>query len=396
MKEKRANLGVLPFLLLCGIVAFVGRGDTLAEDSGLSGQWINSHWFHPLPPMGKKPTGFSDLEASLIPKDCGECHEKQYSDWSASRHSKSMGNGVVGQFHPPWIDDKMRVSCQECHAPLYEQNPVVVAGGEIVKNRLYKKDVASYGVSCAVCHVRKHVRYGPIPRKLQDPDTPHNGFIEKNDFNSSEFCKPCHQFNPNGRSLNGKLMQDTYEQWKRSPAAKEGKVCASCHMPDRKHIFQGVHHEQMVNEGLSVDLERGAEYATLSVKNTGVGHKFPTYVTPKVVVSGKVINLDGKAVDGTLKEYYIQWSVSLDLSEEYFDTRLDPDETLKAYFKFPMEHSGNIFEIDIRVYPDEFYRRFYEAMIANPPKGVDVPMLKKALKEVKSSDFSVYNRRVAF
>jgi len=41
-------------------------------------------------------------------------------------------------------------------------------------------------------------------------------------FLSSEFCQSCHQFAPDGLALNGKLLENTYAEWKASRFAPEG------------------------------------------------------------------------------------------------------------------------------------------------------------------------------
>ena len=391
------------FLIVAVAVFFLGAGLVYMRpfspepvESSSSPDWLTSYWHRPLAPQGKAPEHFSDLEASLMPEDCGNCHESQYEAWQTSRHGNSMGPGIMGQFGYPWLDVGSVAFCQECHAPLYEQQPAIPAGQQYIPNRLYDEKLRNKGLACAVCHVRKHKRYGPTPRNVVDPDTPHDGFTIVEDFNRSEFCKSCHQFNPGDRSLNGKLMEDTYEQWRASKYAKEGTQCADCHMPDRKHSFAGIHSPEMVKKGMTVKIDRKSGSVTVYVTNSGTGHKMPTYLTPKISVIGKVVTLEGEVIRETVVEKAIQWMASMDLRQEFFDTRLDPGETFTAKFDFPEKYKGNIYEIEVRVFPDEFYRRFYEALIANPPGGVKVGLIKKALEEANNSDFSVYNRKLDF
>jgi hypothetical protein len=382
-------------MLAAGLVYLRPSANGAVEKSS-SPDWLTSYWHRPLGPQGRPPDHFSDIEASLLPEDCGTCHEDQYEAWQTSRHSQSMGNGIMGQFGPPWLDIGAVNFCQECHAPLYEQQPHIISGGAFVKNRLYKENLRLKGVTCAVCHVRKHVRHGPPPRDVVDPDTPHDGFKIIKDFNRSEFCKYCHQFEPGDRSLNGKLMEDTYEQWKASKYAKEGKQCAGCHMPDRKHGWEGIHSPEMVKKGMTVRIDRKSSGATVYVTNSGTGHKLPTYITPKISVIGKVVSMDGEVIRETVVEKAIQWMSDLSLRHEFFDTRLDPGETFTAHFDFPEKYKGNLYEIEVRVFPDEFYRRFYESLLQNPPGGINMVMIKKALEEARSSDFAVYSRKLEF
>ena len=368
-----------------------GEGESVPDSD-----WLAAYWHRPLAPQGSPPESFSDLEASLLPEDCGTCHEDQYEAWQTSRHGLAMGYGIMSQFGPPWLDDGSVAFCQECHAPLYEQQPLIAAGRDFITNRLYVKKLRKNGVACAVCHVRKHVRHGPPPRKQMDPDTPHNGFKIIKDFNRSEFCKSCHQFNPGERSLNGKLVQDTYEQWKASTYASQGVQCANCHMPDRRHGFAGIHSPEMVKKAMTIKVNRESNSATIYITNSGAGHKLPTYLTPKIAVTGRVITREGEIIKETVEEKAIQWLASLDLRQEHFDTRLDPGETFTAKFDFPEKYRGNIYEIEVRVYPDEFYRRFYESLLERPPGGIDVEQMKLALEEARTSDFAVYNRRLEF
>ena len=41
--------------------------------------------------------GFTPIERSLAPTDCGTCHAAQYQDWQDSIHARSLGPGVAGR-----------------------------------------------------------------------------------------------------------------------------------------------------------------------------------------------------------------------------------------------------------------------------------------------------------
>jgi len=51
---------------------------------------------------------------------------------------------------------------------------------------------------------------------------------------------------------------------------------------------------------------------TLSVENTGVGHAFPTYVTPRVVLSAELVDQAGEIIAGSRQELVIASDVTLD------------------------------------------------------------------------------------
>src|SRR5947207_165756 len=134
-----------------------------------------------------------------------------------------------------------------------------------------------------------HQRFGP-PRRdgslaptAPSETLPHNGVTRAPAFLRSEFCQSCHQFTADGFALNGKLLENTYNEWKASRFAREGVQCQDCHMPDRRHLWRGVHHPEMVRSGVTIDASAGASRyrpaeivsVTLTVENTRVGHAFP-------------------------------------------------------------------------------------------------------------------------
>ena len=69
---------------------------------------------------------------------------------------------------------------------------------------------------------------------------------------------------------------------------------------------------------------------TLTVTSTRVGHAFPTYVTPRVVLRGELIDAEGRSVAGHPRERVIAREVALDLSREFRDTRLRPGRARRA------------------------------------------------------------------
>jgi len=50
---------------------------------------------------------------------------------------------------------------------------------------------------------------------------------------------------------------------------------------------------------------------TLSVENTRVGHAFPTYVTPRVVLSAELVDQAGEIIAGSRQELAIASDVTL-------------------------------------------------------------------------------------
>lgn len=362
----------------------------LANQVEAAGFSFEKHWTRPIPLQGPPPDGFSDLEASLDPEDCGQCHETQYRDWSESRHSLSMGAGIVGQLKEPWIDKETAESCLDCHAPLSEQRVSRISeNGQIVPNKYQIKKLMGKGLVCAACHVRRHKRYGPISRKPKMDDPPHGGFVEVKSFGASEFCKPCHQFEPFGNRVEGKLLEDTYNQWKNSRYAKIGVRCADCHMEERRHLWKGIHNKEMVAKGVKIVANKIGRKIKITIANTGVGHYFPTYVTPQVVVEG-IVSLDGK--ETVVVKEAVGWYIELDLSGERYDTRIPPGKQWETVASIPQNAKEGKYKVRITVYPDEFYNRFYNALLKNPPEGVDTGLIKKAYRQTNESPFILFEK----
>ena len=379
-----------------------------ARDSGFD--FATRHWRQPLAAQGSPPAGFSPLEGSLNPEACGSCHPLQYGDWRGSTHASASGPGIAGQLVEMWSSDPGSASgCYACHAPLLEQRPFIRAGAGVragagfEKNPDYDGALADKGVPCAACHVRGHQRFGP-PRRdgsLQSEapreTLPHHGVTRTRAFLASEFCRGCHQFAPNGPTLNGKLLQDTYAEWRASPFARQGVQCQDCHMPDRRHQWRGIHDPAMVRSGLTITARadatryRSGDWASLvlTVTSTRVGHAFPTYVTPRVIMRVELLDRDDRPVPGTRVEKLIAREVSLDLSRELFDTRLRPGQSATLAYRPRLDAPGLRAHFSVVVEPDAFYERFF-AVLLRQGTGRGEGQIREALDAARRSPFTVF------
>jgi hypothetical protein len=371
-------------------------------------EFVRRHWALPLLPQGPPPKGWSALEASLAPKDCGTCHPVQYGDWRGSVHAAAMGPGVRGQLDEMAAADPAGpLECHLCHAPLAEQSPVIRTRAGVVPNPAHDAGLRGQGVVCAACHVRAHQRFGP-PRRdgtlTSAPPRarlPHRGVTRTPAFLSSEFCRDCHQFKPDGFAVNGKLLQNTYEEWKASPFARAGTQCQDCHMPDRRHLWRGIHDEAMVRSGLEITVKPDVPALTagetftvaLEVRSARVGHAFPTYVTPRVILRGELVGPGGDAVPGTRQEEVIAREVELDLSREAFDTRLMPGETARLAYAGRADRADLRLRLSVIVEPDAFYTRFFETVLAQGA-GRGEAQIRDALAASRRSPFAVFVREL--
>lgn len=372
-------------------------------------EFLARHWRLPLPPQGAPPARFTPLEASLQPESCGTCHPAQFADWRTSLHAKSMGPGVRGQLVEMMESDPASaLHCYTCHAPLAEQQPKLEDGkGGYAANRALDPKLEARGLTCAACHVRRHQRFGPPKRdgslasELPREKLPHNGVTRTPAFLRAEFCKNCHQFPPDGFALNGKLLENTYNEWKAGPFGRRGVQCQECHMPDRRHLWRGIHDPGMVRSGVTITLVTDRERyeagqrvtATFTITNGKVGHPFPTYVTPRVVAHVELRDARDRLVPGSREERVIARRVSPDLSRELADTRLAPGQSLVFTYRRELAAPGVRLKAVVTVYPDYFYTGLFESLLAQGA-GKGTARIRKALAATRRSSFVLYEREL--
>lgn len=395
---RRGGVGVS--LLLLGLWWYHWRAATVA--SGNSDAFLAQHWRLPIPPQGPPPPQFSPLEASLYPEDCGRCHPQHYEDWQASLHRRSMGPGVMGQLRDMAVSDPAGATqCATCHAPLHEQLPVIPHAEGVRPNSDFDARLQQEGLVCAACHVRQHQRFGPPRRPDQPPPPagtalPHGGFSAQVAFQQAEFCQGCHQFPADGFALKGKLIENTYAEWRQSPYAQQGIQCQTCHMPDRRHLWRGIHDPEMVRQALTLRLTPEAPRAVpgapfevrVSLINSGAGHYFPTYVTPKVFVQAHFLDAQGSPIAGSTQESVIGREVSLDLSAELSDTRIPPHAAHTFTYRQMLPPTAVTFRVQVVVHPDHFYQQFFTTVLPDS-HGPGRAQLAEALQATTTTPFTL-------
>jgi len=365
--------------------------------------FLARHWpGDTIAPQGVPPESYSSLEASLSAVDCGVCHPRQFQDWQTSLHSRAMGPGVAGQTVDMRKHDPAGARmCWRCHAPLAEQQPLLQqpADGRWVANPAFDAGLQQQGLTCAACHVRAHRRFGP-PARTQGESLAHAGFSVQTAFGKSAFCAHCHQFPPGEYALNGKLMENTYNEWLASDYARQGVQCQDCHMPDRRHLWRGIHDPAMVKKAVTITVS-GAQNplrvgdmleASIRVLNSGTGHYFPTYVTPKVFVRAQLLGAAGEAVSGSLREAIIGRETTPDLSREIYDTRIAPGDFVDISYAQPLPRPGLQLWIEVRVEPDHFYERFYRGLLQNGAPQQGRAAIEQALANAQQSSFVIFER----
>ncbi|MBL0141733.1 MAG: hypothetical protein IPP91_06595 [Betaproteobacteria bacterium] len=292
-----------------------------------------------------------------------------------------MGPGILWQLRT--MDQPNGNDCLRCHAPLAEQKALMALergwpnAPATLPPAWMPGDLHLRGLVCAACHVRRHERFGPLPR-VDAPvlpagtRRPHGGYVAQAAFSDSRFCAPCHQFPPDGRSINGKLLENTYEEWLGSRQARQGRQCQSCHMPDRRHLWRGIHDQEMVRRALHrevrvkrIDAQRIG--VTVVLANRDAGHYLPTYVVPKIFVNVYVRGPGGQVLVG---QHRIGRTVNVALDQEVSDTRLAPDGRHEMSFDVRVAPGEWRVKVRIEVAPGEHYERMFADMRTRNP-GLD-------------------------
>lgn len=375
-------------------------------------KFLEHHWGkNPIPLQGLPPANYSPLEASLFPESCGQCHPQQYQDWKTSIHSQAMGPGVLGQLIVMQEEDpETAKKCWFCHTPLAEQQAIlkIKDKNSFKKNADFDESLYHQGLVCAACHLRKNQRYGPprkgqhISEEINAPGMPHNGFIAQTAFTKSAFCKDCHQFAADGYALNGKLLANTYNEWEQSEYASKGIQCQNCHMPDRRHLWRGIHDQEMVKNALKISiieqpqkLNPGEELKiSIKLENIGAGHHFPTYLTPRILIRGYLLDDAQQRIEESLLEASIGREVPLDLSHEIFDTRISANDFVVVDYQQLLDDYSHSIKIEVIVQPDYFYEKFYRSMLENNSAGKGKKLIEEAWKNASSSEYLLFDKTI--
>jgi len=254
---------------------------------------LRDDFVHAVPNQGL-PEGLTSLSA----ESCGACHAAIYAEWKTSIHAHAWKDPY---FQAYWKHDDQIWICLNCHTPLENQQPERVLDlerGRISRpvkapNPAFDPALREEGISCAGCHVRDGVIYGPY----DDADAPHPTAYDPK-YRTTKICYWCHQV-PSGpfQFYNGGPCA-TFFEFEDGPYAKRGFTCQSCHMPavtrpaaeggrprdGRRHLWRGGHFPEMLHQALDVRLsgpeggwrEGDAVPFTLRLTNAGAGHKIPT------------------------------------------------------------------------------------------------------------------------
>ena len=241
------------------IAAFLPRPADLSVDAQ-----------HDLPfysqPFGKNPFAPAEMKTADgklvdwrgIPsaRACGECHRQEFMEWATSLHAVSdeelvyattvRENTTHTRAAAQHGEEKGRW-CEACHNPLG-----IMSGAVTPLSSVPRTETMEEGVSCVACHTASHAEplagNGALTIRLNDifrhanpalimaaPSRHARDMQARRDvplMGESALCGACHtEIRPplvNGdEPMN---LQETYDEWRRSPWAAQGVHCQDCHM----------------------------------------------------------------------------------------------------------------------------------------------------------------------
>ena len=320
-------------------------------------------WENPLP-YQQTPAGLASLSA----RQCGACHQEIYREWQASAHAHALNDlqfQAEMQKSPEvgWL-------CLNCHTPLENQierialsvrnqsthQPVLTA------NPHFDSALHDEAVTCAVCHVRGGVIFGPY----ENSKAPHPVRQDRR-LLTADVCTMCHQATA---AYTDTLVCtfDTGKEWRNGPYAARGQSCSSCHMPgidrivatggpvrhSRRHFFFGskIPKETRQNAsemadyalfrpGLTVKIASarrsgGQTLVILKLKNALAGHMLPTgdperFIRVDVALGGATRSL-------RIGQKWEWWPKAKKLA----DNRLKPLEERTETVEFPSGQPGTL------------------------------------------------------
>jgi nitrate/TMAO reductase-like tetraheme cytochrome c subunit len=223
---------------------------------------------NPLPENNPHAKALADQQYPSA-RVCGQCHPNQYKQWSISSHAYANVSPMFNKFEQR-ISDISRGTvtyfCIRCHAS------VGTALGERREIAWWDRSgAAKEGITCVTCHRvgegygktngARRITPGPIHEpvfgpfdslgglkaitnaqangilvSIDEPDRPaegdkkwirmHQTAIQSDIIVKSELCITCHQVAVHP----GIKLETVWEEYRASPAAKEGITCQNCHM----------------------------------------------------------------------------------------------------------------------------------------------------------------------
>lgn len=346
---------------------------------------------------------------------CKKCHIRAFEEYEES----TIARAIVSPTFRAMLEDyagkgKDKRYCLNCHAPQSVVFPDLV--GSMVK-QIISGDPTFEGVGCIQCHLVKAVDpnvKGHPPVKLEPGRTVFGGYKDYLEskahdsqyldlFKKSDLCLSCHTVAPLGVPT-----AEAIGNWKGSKAAKEGKSCQTCHMPqgfdmsaneEKKrdiagHEFNGKSpalRKQAFDLDYETDVQGAQTKLTVKVKNL-VPHNVPTShpIWNQVYLQVSIRGLNLKEVFREKRMYGRTFAdakgnktlMDHDAVKLLEDTTLKADETRVETITFPTPQETPSFDVEISLHyatPGELWPKAFADRVAFfTSRGMNDPVFKSS------------------
>jgi len=346
---------------------------------------------------------------------CKKCHIRAFEEYEESIVARAI---VTPTFRAMLEDyaakNKDKRYCLNCHAP---QATVFPDLADTMVKQIVTGDPTFEGVGCIQCHLIKAVDpnvKGHAPIKLEPGRTVFGGYKDPLEskahdtqflelYKKSDLCLACHTTAPLAAP-----EAEGVGNWKGTKAAKEGKTCQTCHMPqgfgesaneEKKRDIAG--HEfngkspalRRQAFDLDYDTESHGDQTKLTVKVKNlVPHNVPTthpiwnQIYLQVVIKGRNLTevfrekriygrtfADAKGNE-TLMDH--------DAVKLIKDSVLKAEETRTETFTFPTPPNTPSFDVDISLHyatPSERWTESFRKQVEKfTPRGPADPVFKSS------------------
>jgi len=305
------------------------------------------------------PQGLASLKAEA----CGTCHQEIYAEWRTTMHAGAYTDPF---FQAYWRKDEYEWSCLTCHTPLenqLEQRIVQFKDNDFrqpqfADNNRFDAELQQEGITCAACHVRDGVIYGPYP--AEQLNAPHPVAYDER-FLSEALCLDCHEVPAKPFSFLRSGICGTGGEWENGPYIKKGYRCQTCHMPEvtrplvagqksrknGRHLWRGGNSPEQVAKALTITAKRQEGTVRVDITNSGAGHNFPTGDPDReVFITAKLMNHKGEVIQTEelhIRRIIIWKPIMIELS----DNRLKPLETRTLLLDIPDGPNSQSFTIEV-------------------------------------------------
>jgi len=344
---------------------------------------------------------------------CKKCHLRANEEYEESTIARAIVSPTFRAMLEDYVSKgKDKRYCLNCHAPQSLVFPDLV---DSMVKQIISGDLTFEGVGCIQCHLIKTVDpnvKGHPAIKLEPGRTVFGGykdFLESKAhdsqyldiFKKSDLCLACHTVAPPGVPT-----AEAVGNWRGSKAAKEGKNCQTCHMPqgfdssaneEKKrdiagHEFNGKSpalRKQAFDLDYETDIQGAQTKLTVKLKNL-VPHNVPTTHPIWNQVYLQVI-IKGLNLREVFKEKRVYGRIFADAKGNRTlldhdavklleDTVLKAEETRVETFTFPTPEATPSFDVEISLHyatPGELWPEAFAKRVASfTPKGMTDPVFK--------------------